>query len=297
MISAVINTLNEERNIEGCLRSLRQLVDEIVVCDDGSRDNTVEIAKKFQAKVYYHQSQGFVEAARNFALQKASGDWVLVVDADEEIPLALAQKLKEATKKRLDFVSIPRKNIIFRKWIKHSGWWPDYNVRFFKKGKVTWSGKIHEDPKTKGKGFKLQANEDLAIIHHNYNSIGQYLNRLANYTEIEAKDLVKEGYKFDWRDLISKPVSEFLSRFFAREGYKDGLHGLALAILQSFSCFVTYIKVWEKEGFKEQEVDIDEFKDQIAKRTKETGFWFLQAMIDSASGLKKVLYRVKRKLR
>jgi len=297
MISVVVNTLNEEKNLKRCLESVRELADEIVVCDDGSIDKTIEIAKKFGAKIYQHKSAGFVEAARNFVIEKAIGDWILIVDADEEIPKTLISKLRQiAGEKKIDFVRIPRKNIIFGKWMKHSGWWPDYNIRFFKKGKVTWRGKIHEDPKTEGKGFELPPREDLAIIHYNYNSISQYLNRLAGYTEIEAQDLVKEGYKFDWRDLISKPMGEFLSRFFAREGYKDGLHGLVLAVLQSFSFFVAYLKVWEREGFKEQEVNIDELKEQISRKTKETGSWFLQAMIESASGLKKVLYRVKRKL-
>jgi (heptosyl)LPS beta-1,4-glucosyltransferase len=306
MISAVINTLNEEKNLERCLKCL-SWVDEIVVCDDGSVDRTVEIAKQFGAKIYHHKFAGFVEAARNFAIEKAMGGWILVVDADEEIPSILASKLKEIAntkfaraKKMLrvepDFVRISRKNIIFGKWVRHSGWWPDYNVRFFKKGKVKWQEKIHEVPKTEGRGFELEAKEGLAIVHYNYNSIGQFLDRLNRYTEIEAQDLIKEGYKFDWRDLISKPTGEFLSRFFARQGYKDGLHGLVLAVLQSFSFFVAYLKVWEREGFKEQEVTIDELKEQISKKTKETRSWFLETLIDSASGLRKVLYRIKRKL-
>jgi len=295
MISAVINTLNEEKNIERCLKSL-DWVDEIVICDDGSNDKTLDLAKKFTGKIYHHKSEGYVEAARNFAIGKAKGDWILIVDADEEIPKNLAQKLVQVTKKQCDFVWIPRKNIIFDRWIKHSGWWPDYNVRFFKKDKVKWSGKIHEDPKTKGSEYRLLPREDLAIIHYNYSSISQYLKRLDRYTDIESDELIKEGYKFNWQDLISKPVGEFLSRFFAREGYKDGLHGLVLAVLQAISFFIAYAKIWEKEGFQEEEIQVEELKKEIQQKGKETGFWFLKTITESEKGFKKLVHKITRRV-
>jgi len=296
-ISVVINTLNEEKNIRRCLESVQKLADEVVVCDDGSTDKTLEVAKEFGAKVYHHKSAGYVEAARNFAVGKASNDWVLVIDADEEILKTLADKLREiAALNKVDFVEIPRKNIIFGKWIQYSGWWPDYNVRFFKKGKVRWTDRIHDDPKTIGEGLKLELNKKLAIIHHNYDSIGQFIGRLNNYTEIESQTLAEEGYKFDWRDLISKPAGEFLSRYFAREGYKDGLHGFVLAILQSFSFFVTHLKVWEKEGFEEEAIDFRDLRQQIAKKNKEAKFWLLKILSESEKGTRKFFLKLLKKL-
>lgn len=297
MISAVINTLNEEKNLEKCLKTLGW-VDEIVVCDDGSVDRTIEIALRFGAKIYRHKSEGFVEAARNFAIDKAKGDWILIVDADEEIPQKLAKKLEEITRSKNppDCVAIARKNIIFGKWIEHSGWWPDYNVRFFKKGKVKWIGEIHKDPETQGVGCSLLPYEEFAVIHHNYQTIGQYIARMNRYTDIEAKDLINSGYKFSWLDLIKKPNSEFLSRFFAQKGYLDGLHGLILATLQSLAIFVRYIKVWELQGAAEQEIDLAKFKKQSFESLKELKFWLFETMAKNAKRGEKLFYKLLKKL-
>lgn len=254
-ISAVINTHNEESNLERCLRSIKDFAEEIVVVDQNSSDKTVEIAKKFGAKIFKHPHTGIVEPARNFALRQAQGDWIFIIDADEEASPELMAKLKKvAHEGSADYVLIPRKNLIFGKWLSHSRWWPDHNVRFFKKGKVSWDEKIHSVPITLGKGEEIPAEENLALIHYNYTSVDQYLERNIRYAQFRARELVKEGYHFSVEDLIKKPANEFLSRYFEGEGYKDGLHGLILACLQSFYEFLVYLKIWEREGFKQQEV-------------------------------------------
>lgn len=254
-ITTVINTYNEERNIKRCLDSVKDFADEIIVVDMHSSDGTVEIAKKFKAKIFFHEYTRFVEPARNFALSKASGDWILLIDADEELNSSLADQLKRiVVEGKADYVEIPRKNMIFEKWINHSNWWPDYLVRFFKNGKVGFSEKIHVPPRTEGQGLRLEATEANAIVHRNYQSISQFIERLNRYTDIQSDELLKSGYKFDWKDLIVKPSNEFFSRFFAGEGYKDGIHGLALSSLQTFSELVLYLKIWEKEGFKQEDL-------------------------------------------
>lgn len=253
-ISVVINTFNEEENIGRCLASVKGFADEIVVVDMHSTDKTVKIAKKYQAKVFLHEYTRYVEPARNFALAKTTGDWILLLDADEELSQSLAKKLKEiAGADNFDYVELSRRNIIFGKWIEHSRWWPDYLVRFFRAGLVTFSDRIHLPPSASGKGLKLGSEEENALVHHNFQSISQYLERVNRYSDIQAEELVKSGYKLNWRDLLTKPADEFFSRFFAGEGYKDGLHGLVLALLQSFSELALYLKVWEKEGFVEKE--------------------------------------------
>lgn len=297
-ISVATNTRNEEKNIKRCLNSVRQLVDEMVVVDMESTDKTVEIAKKCGAEVFSHQYTGYVEPARNYALSKATGDWILILDADEEIPLTLAKKLKKLVEEdKVDYVRIPRKNIIFGKWIKHSRWWPDYNIRFFKKGKVIWSDKIHSVPLTRGKRKDLEAKETNAVVHYHYQSISQYLERLNRYTDIQVKELIDSGYKFTWQDLIRKPIGEFLSRFFAGEGYKDGLHGLVLAILQAFSEGVKYLKVWERQGFKAQKLPQSDFVSEMKKSGKEVSFWLKTSLIKEAKGPgKKFLLKIRQKL-
>jgi len=291
-ISVVINTCNEEKNIARCLQSVKDFADEIVVVDMHSTDKTVELAKKHNAKVFQHEYTRFVEPARNFALEKASGDWILLLDADEELPEILAKKLKEiAEKDEVDYVEIPRKNIIFSKWIEHSRWWPDYLIRFFRRGKVRFSDKIHVPPKTEGRGIKLEATEENALVHYNFQSIAQFIERLNRYTDIQSEELLKQNYKFKPEDVIFKSSGEFLSRFFKGEGYKDGLHGLVLSLLQAFSEFVVYLKVWEGQGF--EQTGISRFG-QVAEKVI-ADFYYWQANT-SGSSLKKIYFKLKRKI-
>lgn len=295
-ISVVINTYNEEKHIERVIKSVN-FADEVLVCDMHSDDNTAVIAKKLGAKVIFHKRLSYVEPARNFAVSKSQNDWVLVLDPDEEIPPSLADKLKQIASETnvTIFVDLPRKNIIFDKWIKTAMWWPDYNPRFFKKGNVSWSEKIHEKPKTLGQGISLPAEERYAIVHHHYESISQYLEKLNRYTSIQAKNLVTSGYKFEWKDLISKPLGEFLSRYFALRGFEDGLHGLSLALLQAFSHLIMYLKVWELEGFEKRSLNLNEVSEEATKAGKEINYWFKYGNL-SKNPLKKLLQRVGNKL-
>lgn len=276
-ISVVINTLNEEKNLSRAIASVRKLADEIVVVDMESDDNTIEIAKAAGAKVFTHKRTGYVEPARNYAIDKCDGDWILILDADEEISGKLAAKLADVTKSDAgaNYYRLPRKNIVFGKWLEHSRWWPDYNIRFFRKGSVIWDDTIHSIPKASGEGIDLPVSENSAIIHYNYSSVFQYIERLNRYTDIQAESLVKSGYKFNWQDLIRKPVSEFLSRLFDGEGYKDGIHGLALSLLQAFSELCVYLKIWEKEKFYEAELPDEEFEKEVARVEYEIDHWLI----------------------
>ncbi|MDO8573422.1 MAG: glycosyltransferase family 2 protein [Candidatus Daviesbacteria bacterium] len=277
-ISVIINTLNEDNNIEGSIKSV-SWTDEIIVCDMYSQDKTVEIAKKAGAKVIFHKRETYVEPARNFAVLKASGDWILVIDADEQIPATLAERLQQiaANMKQIDYVRIPRKNLIFGHFLRHSGWWPDYNIRFFKKDTVSWTNEIHRPPKAVGTGLDLEAEEKYAIIHHSYESISQFLERMNRYTTVEANELNKQGKKFIWKDLFVNPLNEFLSRFFALEGYKDGLHGLVLSLLQAFSFLVVSLKLWEIEKFRKQEITLEEVQSQNNESVRAINYWFKQS--------------------
>lgn len=274
MISVVINTRNSAGLLPRVIASVKDLADEVVVCDMESTDGTVSVARQLGAKVFSHKYQGYVEPSRNYAISKAKGDWVLVLDTDEEVIPKLIKKLKEIAKtSSADYYRLPRKNIIFGKWIKHSRWWPDFNIRFFKKGFVSWNEVIHAVPMTQGVGADLPDKEDYAILHHHYDTIDEYLERLARYTKIQAQDLMKNGYVFAWRDVIKKPLGEFLSRYFAGEGYKDGVHGLALGLLQAFSELILYLRIWEKQGFKEKEIKTSEVKGEIVHSIKDVKWW------------------------
>ncbi len=295
-ISVVINTRNEAKCLERALKSLKW-ADEVVVCDMHSADKTGDLAKKLGAKVVLHDYSDYVEPTRNHSVSQASGEWILILDADEEIPEILAAKLQELAKgpQNINFVEIPRKNIIFGKQMKASFWWPDYNIRFFKKGSVIWSNEIHRPPETTGEGLKLPVEEDYAIVHHHYESTSQFIERMNRYTTIQAKGLVGGGYKFKWRDLIEKPLGEFLGRFFANRGFEDGLHGLALSFLQAFSFLVMYLKVWEAEKFTRQEVRLGELA-QVSKRAgKDINYWLKYGNL-SGNPVKRLFQKAKNRV-
>lgn len=294
-ISVVVNTLNEEENLPRALSSVKDWAYEIIVVDMHSDDATVQVARKYGARVFSYKRMGYVEPARNFAISKATGDWVLVLDADEQIPKALADELIRLSKSSdASYFAIPRKNIVFGKWLRHSRWWPDRNIRFFKKGAAKWTREIHSIPLVVGKGVDIADREELAIIHHHYSSIAQYIKRHDRYSSIMAKQKYEKGERFSWRLLISKPVGEFLSRFFAAEGYKDGVHGLVLSSLQAFVELLTYVKLWELYKFPEREIPLREVSGQIKEAQSEINYWVSHALVKEHGGL---VNRIKRKFR
>ena len=294
-VSVVINTLNEEKNLPRAIASVKTFADEVIVCDMESGDKTVEIAKSLGAKVFVHKKTGYVEPARNFAISKASNPWVLVLDADEEITDALAREINNILKNpKADYFRIPRKNMIFGKWMKHSRWWPDYNIRLFKKSFVSLYEVIHAVPITQGAGAEIKEKEEFAIIHHNYDSVEQYIRRMNRYSTQYAVLKVKEGYKFSWKDIIFKPTNEFLSRYFFGEGYKDGLHGLALSLLQAFSELTVYLKIWQKEKFVDQNPGLSEVVTAIRDAEKDLHYWESDALFKEGGNLGD---RIRRKLK
>jgi (heptosyl)LPS beta-1,4-glucosyltransferase len=298
-ISAVINTLNEEKKIGRCLASLKGFANEIIVVDMMSSDSTVEIARKYGAKVFKHKRIGYVEPARNFAMSKAKYDWIIILDADEEITDSLKVYLKQQIKEVPEnYFRIPRKNIIFGKWMRHSGWWPDYNIRFFKKGTVSWNEVIHSVPMTTGKGLDIPAKQEYAIKHRHYSSVEEYITRMNKYTTIQARDLNKKGVEFRWRDVLVKPASEFLRRYFAEEGYKDGLHGLTLSLLQILSELVVYTKLWQKQKFRKRKIDAEDTYSELQKISSDFVWWLYESKIkDSKNIFNKLWLKVIRKLK
>jgi len=294
-LSVVINAQNVEKDLPQALASVKNIADEIVVVDQESTDTTAEIAKKFGAKVFTHQKVEYVELARNFAVSKAVSPWVLILDADEEVTQGLSLRIKKILENpKADYYRIPRKNLIFGKWMKHSRWWPDFQIRLFKKGSVSWNEIIHAVPMTQGEGLEIEEKEELAIIHHNYDSVEEYLEKMNRYTSQHAILKVKEGYKFSWKDLVTKPSNEFLSRYFFGEGYKDGLHGLALSLLQAFSELSLYLKVWQKEKFTDENPKLGEVVSALRDQEKELHFWESDASYKESG---KLTDRIKRGLR
>lgn len=303
-ISVILATFNEEKNIKDCLESIHQLADEIVIVDGTSTDKTVEIAKKYTDKIFIKENPPMFHINKQMAIDKATGDWILYLDADERVTpelraeiLRLTKDQRPETKDYFNGYWVPRKNIIFGKWIKNPFWWPDYQLRLFKKGTAYLPCKsVHEQPKLTGKAGYLKN----SLVHYNYQTVSQYIRRLNDlYSENDARVFLSEKKKIFWYDAIRFPANEFLATFFAREVYKDGLHGLVLSLLQAFSAFVTFAKVWEEQGFKSEEgKDILDKVDNEAKRLKKDfHWWFLTAKISQVTSLwEKLLLKIRRKV-
>lgn len=285
-ITAAILTKNEEKNLPFCLKSI-SWVDEVIIVDDNSTDKTIILAKKAKAKIFKRKLDDFA-SQRNFALSQVKTPWVLLIDADERVTPQLAEEIKLAVKsKKFNGYRFPRKNVIFGKWVKYSGWYPDWQLHLFKTKKGKYIKKVHEQVKIEGRVSELKS----ALLHNNYQSISQYLTKIVPYTSLEAENLIDSGYKFAWVDLLKKPLGEFLRRFFAEEGYQDGIHGLALSLLQAFAELIVYLRIWEKNGFLPQETE--GVFSEIEKASSQIDYWIAQK---SPSSLKKLQLKIKRKL-
>ena len=299
-LSAVVSAYNEEENIERCLKSL-SFADEIVVVDNQSLDKTAEIAKKYTKNIFTQKNNPKeIDLQKNFGFEKASNDWILSVDADEEVSKELAQEIKK-TINRKDSIKgywIPRKNIIFGKFIENTGWYPDPQLRLFKKGFAKFAkAHVHEPVKLNGESAYLNEH----IIHHHYQSIPEFLNKTINlYVPSETEEYINKGYEFSYFDAIRFPLNEFLRRFFARKGYKDGFHGLILSLLMAFYHFLIFASLWEKQGFKEYDGD-DFLKDtekEFKRAGKEIFYWVSKEKLEQIKNpLKKNLQRIRGKIR
>lgn len=298
-LSVIISAFNEENKIEDCLKSVK-FADEIIVVDNTSTDKTAEFSKKFTSKIFTRPNNPMLNINKNFGFTKAGGDWVLSLDADEQIPNDLAEEIKSIIKIKNNKISgywIPRKNIIFGKWIEHTGWYPDHQLRLFKKEKGKFEEKhVHEMIKLAGESDYLKN----PMLHNNYENINQFLQKtFFIYAPNEAGNLIKNGYRFDWKDSIRFPVKEFLSRFFAREGYKDGIHGLVLSLLMAFYHLVIFVNIWQERSFQEIENKdfLKESESEFKKANKEIIFWITQESIKRIKNpIKKLTYRFLQKL-
>lgn len=295
-ISIVISAFNAEQTFEKCLTSLRW-ADQIIVIDNQSTDETAAIAKRFGATIFHRKNNPMLNVNKNFGFDKAKTNWILSIDSDEEVPQGLAKEIRRVIDGN-DGVNgywIARKNIIFGKWIRHGLWWPDKQLRLFKRGRGVFPCvHVHEYLEVDGKTEDLRE----PYIHYNYASISQYLNKMETiYIESEVQKHIRLGYNVSWMDALRFPISDFLKIYFAQAGYKDGLHGLILSLLQAFYSFLVFAKLWERASFVDIDVPLVSVNQELFLRGREISYWVNESTIhETTNPLSRFLKRLRRKI-
>ncbi len=295
-ISVVISAWNEEAKIKRCLSSV-SWADEIIFVDNSSTDQSIRIVKQFTSKIYKRPNDPMLNLNKNFGFSKATGDWIVSLDADEEITKELAQEIRSVIDENTEMVGywIPRKNILFGKWITHGLWWPDKQLRLFKRNRGKCPGlHVHEYLAVDGLAGELRE----PYIHYNYETISQFLRKMDTiYTESEVQKLISTNYQFSWYDAIRFPISDFVKIYFAQEGYKDGLHGLVLSILQSFYSFIVFAKLWEKNKFNQVDISLPLVSSELHRVETEMDYWIIKAAEkESSSPIMRFLLKIKRRM-
>ena len=248
-ISICIICFNEEKNIRRCLES-STWADEIIAVDSMSQDRTVEIAREYTDKVYQRVWPGYIDQ-KNFALSKAKSDWVLSIDADEEISQGLQEEIRKEIEKKdaKDGYRIPRLSFYQGRWIKHSGFYPDRQLRLFRREQGQWmGGRVHERVEIKGSIGDL--NSDL--LHYPYNGIisGQ-LKTVDSFSSLMAEDMYESGKRYHLLLLLLRPLFKFIEVYLLRLGFLDGLAGFIIAVTSAYAMFVRYVKLrelWNRFG-------------------------------------------------
>ncbi len=278
-LSVVIITFNEEANIGRTLASVRLLVadgkGEIIVVDSGSTDRTVEIAESYGAKVFVEEWKGFA-AQKNSAIDKAAGDWILSLDADEELEDRLSVELSwlleaipeweknafpadDDPRSRelrdrgsaygldegdLNGFIVPRKNFFLARRVRYGGFWPDSKLRFFRRGTGRFEDRaVHEDVHVSGVTSAVRHG---ALLHHSYPTLSDYIEHMNRYSSLGAQMVVAKGrVRFSFINILLRPLFTFLYNYFFRLGVLDGREGLLLHLYHAVYVSWKYAKAWE----------------------------------------------------
>lgn len=245
-LSVVILTKNEQEKIEQCLESIAW-ADEIVIVDGFSADKTVEICKRYKAKIVQHRFEGDFGQERNIGIDNASGDWILQLDADEIVTGGLRTaitKILEQEEEEFVAYKFLRKNLFMGHFMRYGGWY-HYSLHYFKKGFARYQGKVHHELIVDGKIGVL----DAEIEHRPFDNFAQFIERHNRYTSLEAKEIVDLKRCGDAKNvqyqIRIKTAKLFWKFYVKKKGYKEGMHGLIFSFLFAWVHFIKWVKVWE----------------------------------------------------
>jgi glycosyltransferase involved in cell wall biosynthesis len=265
-LSVVIITHNEEANLGRTLESVRTLVSdgrgEVIVVDSGSTDRTVEIAKSFGAKVFVEEWKGYA-AQKNSAIDKATGDWILSLDADEEISegtyqflslILFGQHIEEFANFKGGVV-LGRRNYFLGRWIRHGGFYPDKKLRLFRPGSGRFEERpVHEDIRmVEGRpiynpALYYEMGDAIDLLHHSYPTLSDYIEHMNRYSSLGAEMVVAKAngkVRFSVINIVLRPLATFIYNYFFRLGFLDGREGLLLHLYHAVYVSWKYAKAWE----------------------------------------------------
>lgn len=242
-VSCVIITYNEEQNIRACIKSVQQVVDEIIVVDSYSQDNTAGIAQSLGARVFYKKFNGF-GAQKAYAIQQATHNWILSVDADEVLTTELQTSILSVKENPIfDGYDLNILTNYCGKWIKHCGWYPKHKLRLLDKTKgYINSNKVHE-------GFEMNnLNTPISLLkgdllHYSYKTISEHSRKIQLYTELAAKHMAEKGASIPLLKIILGPKWTFFYLYIIRLGFLDGYWGYVLCKNLSYESFIKYTKI------------------------------------------------------
>lgn len=243
-LSAVIITLNEERNISRCLQSVA-FCDEIIVVDAGSSDRTCDIARGFTGRVVMRPWGGYADQ-KNFAVSLATTEWVLSIDADEEVTPELRREIEHVVTRseRAHALTVPRKTLHSGRWIRFGGWYPNRLVRLFRRQHGSWRGsEVHERWETDGEIGHLKE----PLLHHSFDSFADQVKRNNLYSSLGALALHRAGRRSSVFQLCMRPFSKFVETYVLKLGFLDGYPGFVIAVSAAYSVFLKWAKLWEIE--------------------------------------------------
>lgn len=239
-VTATVITFNEAANIKAALASL-SLVDEIIVVDSQSTDDTVAIARTFTDKVFVRPWPGYV-AQKNFAAEQARHDWILSLDADERISEPLADEIRGLAGDDVAGYRIPRVTFHLGRWLRSTDWYPDFQLRLYDRRRARWTGRhVHESVKVDGPVGQLSGE----ILHYAYRDLSHHLQTMDRYTALAARQMFEDGRRAGWWDLATHPPAAFLRNYVLRGGFRDGVPGLIVSAMNARYVGLKLAKLWE----------------------------------------------------
>ncbi|MBZ0090555.1 MAG: glycosyltransferase family 2 protein, partial [Thermoanaerobaculia bacterium] len=241
-LKVVITTFNEEVNVAECIESVL-FADEILLVDSFSKDRTVEIAGRYPVTILQREYFGSA-AQKNWALDRVKHDWVLIIDADERVPEALAREILStlAEEPTVNGFYIRRENVFIDEVIRHSGWSTDKVVRLFRRDKGRYPNRrVHADLEIEGAVPVLRN----PFLHYTFRTFDQYFPKFLNYAQWGAAQAFRDGRKAGVVELVFRPWWRFVRSYFVQGGILDGTHGFVVCSLQAFGVFLKYARLWE----------------------------------------------------